>query len=207
MFSPRSAGGRNAAAHPRLSAADLALPALGGRSREIVNQLKASRDHPDLDNGTLILSAPYAIGKATSATCEREEGQGELFSPGIRRRGEPAEADARPPRDPARRDRERGPARGLAGWDDPLRARPSPRRTAPARPLGGPPGMACLPMRNGHTGSRHLPDCGARSRTARLHVCPSCGVAAAESEAPSRRAGRRPGRRARWDQRARSRVR
>ncbi len=135
---------------------------------EIVNQLKGiSGPTPVWDNGTLVLSAPDAIGKAIERyLADRQTGQGELFGSGGVSQGAAGEAGEQVPG-------QESPAAGAgAGPYEPEAAARS-SRVQPSRygsaitPSNGKVGSA------GQGGRRTLPEEETASRI--LATCPDCG--------------------------------
>jgi ribonucleoside-diphosphate reductase alpha chain len=182
VFTTIGKAGGNAAAQSEAISRLISLCLRSGVDpREIVNQLKGiSGPSPIWDNGTLILSAPDAIGKAIERyLLEREEGQGELFSPGQTERSEGAAQSGAPP------------AAGMPSVEGERGAGTRSSRLSASRygsaittPNGagktgsaGPAGRRGLP--DEETASRVLatcPDCGGTiSHREGCMVCPSCG--------------------------------
>jgi ribonucleoside-diphosphate reductase alpha chain len=151
---------------------------------EIVNQLKGiSGPTPVWDNGTLMLSAPDAIGKAIERyLADREEGQGELFSPSglLEHAGEHAEEQVSSGKETpgAGETGERGAGTrssrvGVSRYGSAITTPNGASKTGAA----GPAGRRTLPEQE--TATRTLvtcPDCGGTiSHLEGCMVCPSCG--------------------------------
>ncbi len=183
VFTTIGKAGGNAAAQSEAISRLISLCLRSGVDpREIVNQLKGiSGPTPIWDSGTLILSAPDAIGKAIERyLVEREEGQGELFSPG------PAQTVGEPPEgtSSAEAGTSSGEAAERGAGARSSRVGTSRYGSAITTPNGagktgsaGPAGRRGLPEEE--TATRVLatcPDCGGTiSHREGCMVCPSCG--------------------------------
>jgi ribonucleoside-diphosphate reductase alpha chain len=183
VFTTIGKAGGNAAAQSEAISRLISLCLRSGVDpREIVNQLKGiSGPTPIWDSGTLILSAPDAIGKAIERyLVEREEGQGELFSPGHPETAEdPAEGRTAPAAEAGAGEvGERGAGTrssrtGASRYGSAITTPNGTGKTGSA----GPAGRRGLP--DEETATRVLatcPDCGGTiSHREGCMVCPSCG--------------------------------